>query len=105
MDDFLMIRFALDNVRPRSLAEAARDAFDRVLDGQAIADDDSRDATKYERLRRTRTAGRVEGVNGPRLKVRTPPTVHLADDPVVRLNGSLDTASLIRKQEEAAASI
>ena len=36
LDDFLIIRFALDNVRPRSLGEGARAAFDRVLNGEAM---------------------------------------------------------------------
>jgi hypothetical protein len=30
MDDFLLIRFALDNVHPPSLGEGARAAFNRV---------------------------------------------------------------------------
>ena len=51
MDDFLMIRFALDNVRPTELGEVARKAFERVLSGEAIADPESRDGRKYERLR------------------------------------------------------
>ena len=51
MDDFLMIRFALDNVHPADLGEGARKAFDRVLSGEAIADPDSGDGRQYERLR------------------------------------------------------
>lgn len=51
MDDFLMIRFALDNVHPTELGEGARKAFDRVLSGEANADTESRDGRKYERLR------------------------------------------------------
>ena len=34
MDDLLMIRFALDNVRPPEIAEGARQALDRLLDAR-----------------------------------------------------------------------
>ena len=34
MDDFLKIRFALDNVHPPELGKNARKAFDRLLDGK-----------------------------------------------------------------------
>ena len=51
MDDLLMIRFALDNVRPPEIAEGARQALDRLLDGKAVTDLDSRDGRRYERLR------------------------------------------------------
>ena len=62
MDDFLLIRFALDNVHPPSLGEGARAAFDRVLNDEAIGDADSRDGKSYARLRGTRMAGLLRGV-------------------------------------------
>ncbi len=51
MDDFLKVRFALDNVHPRELGENAHRAFDRILSGEAVADPDSADASKYRNLR------------------------------------------------------
>jgi hypothetical protein len=61
MDDLLMIRFALDNVRPPEIAEGARQALDRLLDGKAVADLDSRDGRRYERLRGRRRMHAVSG--------------------------------------------
>ena len=54
MDDFLTVRFALDNVHPRELGETAREAMNRILSGEAVADPDSADGRKYERLREPR---------------------------------------------------
>lgn len=51
MDDFLTVRFALDNVHPSELGDNARRAFDRILSGGAVVDADSTDGGKYERLR------------------------------------------------------
>jgi len=62
MDDFMMIRFALDNVHPPSIGEGARAAFDRVLNGEAMGDRDTRDGRSYARLRANR-AGRIHGGN------------------------------------------
>ena len=61
MDDFRMIRFALDNVHPRSLGEGARTAFDRVLKGEAMGDADSSDAKSYARMRGNPPAGHFAG--------------------------------------------
>lgn len=60
MDDFLKIRFALDNVHPPELGENARKAFDRLLDGEAPSGD-SPDGIKYERLRRGPLHAQNEG--------------------------------------------
>ena len=105
MDDLWMIRFALDNVRPQSLGECARAAFDRVLNGEAVADADSRDGRRYDRLRGHRMAGRLNDTTGTRVMSQGPPRLQLADDPVVLENGSLDGASLMLMQKEAAASV
>jgi len=51
VDDFLTVRFALDNVHPRELGETARDAFDRILRGQAAADPDVAEGRRNERPR------------------------------------------------------
>lgn len=48
MDDFMKVRFALDNVHPPDVAEAAAQAFDRILRGEPIADADSADWQRYE---------------------------------------------------------
>ena len=61
MDDLLMIRFALDNVHPVEIAQGARQALDRLLDGEAVADLDSGDGRRYERLRRGRRLHLVPG--------------------------------------------
>ena len=61
MDDLLMIRFALDNVHPEEIAQGARRALDRLLDGEAVADLDSCDGRRYERLRRGRRLHLVPG--------------------------------------------
>ena len=102
MDDFLMIRFALDNVHPPSLGEGARAAFDRLLNGEAMGDADSRDGKSYARLRGNRTAGRLHGVSNARVTSQRPPRLQLASVPQ---DGSLDRAPLFLKQKEAAASI
>ena len=100
MDDFLMIRFALDNVRPRSLGEGARAAFDRVLNGEAMSDGDSRDGRSYARLRANR-AGRIHGITtGIRATSQRAAELQLASDPQA---GSFDDASLLLRQREAAA--
>lgn len=105
MDDFLMIRFALDNVYPRSLGEGARSAFDRVLNGDALADAHSRDGRKYARLRGGGMAGLHEGTSGTRLRPRTSPSTLRLADAAVQQDGSLGRESLVRKQKEAAASV
>ena len=51
MDDIMMVRFALDNVHPSEIAEPARRALNRILDGDAFIDRDSPDRRRYERLR------------------------------------------------------
>ncbi len=79
MDDVLLIRSALEHVHPQSLGEDARAAFDRVLNGEAVA--------------------------GTRVTSQRPPRLQLADDPVVREDGSLDGVSLFLRQKEAAASV
>ncbi len=62
MDDFLTVRFALDNVHPRELGERARDAFDRILRGQAAADPDvARDAGTSDRVGPASGLERVRG--------------------------------------------
>ena len=38
MDDFFIVRFALDNVRVPEIAEAAQDAFERIIRGRPIVD-------------------------------------------------------------------
>jgi hypothetical protein len=92
MDDFLLIRFALDNVRPLSLGQDAYAAFDRVLRGDAVGDPDGRDGRSYARLRGGRVAGAPRGVaTGARVTSRRP--------------ARLDRASLFLKQKEAAASV
>lgn len=103
MDDFLMIRSALENLHPRSLGEGACAAFDRVLNGEAVADADSRDGRRYDRLRGNRMAGRLIEATGTRVTSQEPQRLQLADDPVVLEKGSLDGASLFLMQKEAAA--
>lgn len=51
MDDLLMIRFALDNVHPPEIAEGARRALDRLIDGDALEDLDSTDGRRHDRSR------------------------------------------------------
>ena len=100
MDDFLIIRFALDNVRPRSLGESAHAVFDRVLNGEAMGDGDTRDGRSYARLRATR-AGRIHGVTtGPRATVAEGRRASARRDPQA---GSFDDASLLLRQKEEAA--
>lgn len=80
MDDLLMIRFALDNVRPGEIAEGAREALDRLLDGEGVIDRNTRDGRRYERLRGGRRVRVVPGAqrslrrslsDGPRRAQRT----------------------------------
>ena len=69
MDDFQLIRFALDNVRVPEIAANAREALDRVIRGRARLDPDSADGRAYERgRRRTNDARsqRYETSPGPR---------------------------------------
>ncbi len=105
MDDLWLIRFALDNVHPRSLGEGARVAFDRVLNGDALADADSRDGRKYARLRGDGITGLHEGTSGTRLKPRTSPATLRLADASVQQDGSRGRESLVQKQKEAAASV
>ncbi len=103
MDDFLLIRFALDNVRPLSLGQDAHAAFDRVLRGDAVGDPDGRDGRSYARLRGGRVAGAPRGVaTGARVTSQRPARLRLAGG---QQDGSLDRASLFLKQKEAAASV
>lgn len=51
MDDLLMIRFALDNVHPPEIAEGARQALDRLIDGDGVGDHETPDGRRYERSR------------------------------------------------------
>jgi len=51
MDDFLKVRFALDNVHPPEVAKAAVQAFDRILGGKAVSDTGSPDWERYARAR------------------------------------------------------
>lgn len=100
MDDFMMIRFALDNVHPPSLGEGARAAFDRVLNGVAMGDVDSPDGRAYARLRGSLV--RRSGAAAPRVASEGPPTLQPAG---VQRHKSLGGASLPVRQKEAAASI
>ena len=52
MDDFQLIRFALDNVRVPEIAANAQEALDRIIQGRARVDPDSADGRAYERARR-----------------------------------------------------
>lgn len=105
MDDLTMIRFALDNVHPRSLGEGALAAFDRVLNGDALADAHSRDGRKYARLRGDGMIELHEGTSGTHLKPRTSPSTLRLADASVQQDGSLGRESLVQKQKEAAASV
>lgn len=51
MDDFMIVRFALDNVRPPEIALKAMEAFDRIVDGRAVGDTESVDWARYMRSR------------------------------------------------------
>lgn len=42
MDDFMIVRIALDNVHPPQIGLKAMDAFDRIVDGRAVGDTESR---------------------------------------------------------------
>ena len=46
MDDFLTVRFALDNVHPQELATRAREALERIIDGRAVVDPASEDGRR-----------------------------------------------------------
>ena len=52
MDDVMLVRFALDNVRVPEIAATAQEAFDRIIRGQAVVDRDRPDA--FERTGRPR---------------------------------------------------
>ena len=56
MDDFMLIRFALDNVRVPEIAATAQEALDRIIQGKAIVDRDTPDGRAFERARRRRDA-------------------------------------------------
>ena len=56
MDDLMLIRFALDNVRVPEIAATAREALDRLVQGRATVDRDSPDGRALERARRRRDA-------------------------------------------------
>lgn len=106
MDDFLMIRFALDNVHPRSLGEGARAAFERVLTGEAVGDADARDGRSYALLRDNRMAGQPRrATTGTHVASPGPLSLQVASGPTVPQDGSLDRASLFLKQKEAADSV
>jgi hypothetical protein len=49
VDDFLTVRFALDNVHPPELATRAREALERIIDGRAVAEPGSEDGRRYAR--------------------------------------------------------
>ncbi len=105
MDDLWMIRFALDNVHPRSLGEGARVAFDRVLNGDALFDAASRDGRRYARLRGDPKTGLHEGTSGNHVKPRTSPSSLRLADASVQRHASPGRESLVQKQKEAAASV
>ena len=54
MDDFMLVRFALDNVRVPEIAATASEALDRIIQGRAHVDPDTPDGRSYERARRRR---------------------------------------------------
>lgn len=56
MDDLMLIRFALDNVRVPEIAATAREALDRLVQGRAVVDRDSQDGPAFERARQRRDA-------------------------------------------------
>jgi hypothetical protein len=56
MDDFMLIRFALDNVRVPEIAATAQEALDRIIQGKAIVDRDTPDGRALERGLRRRHA-------------------------------------------------
>lgn len=56
MDDLMLIRFALDNVRVPEIAATAQEALDRLIQGRAVVDRDSQDGRAFERARRRRDA-------------------------------------------------
>ena len=68
MDDFMLVRFALDNVRVPDIAATAQEALDRIIRGRAVVDRDSPDGRAYERARRRDEATRPE---------RQPPSARL----------------------------
>jgi hypothetical protein len=51
VDDFLTVRFALDNVHPPELATRAREALERIIDARAVVDPGSEDGRRYARRR------------------------------------------------------
>jgi hypothetical protein len=60
MDDFQLIRVALDNVRVPEIAANAREALDRIIQGRARIDLDSPDGRTYQRARRRRNDARSQ---------------------------------------------
>lgn len=56
MDDLMLIRFALDNVRVPEIGATAQEALNRLIQGRAIVDRDSPDGRAIERGRRRRDA-------------------------------------------------
>lgn len=56
MDDLMLIRFALDNVRVPEIGATAQEALDRLIQGRAIVDSDSPDGRALDRARRRRDA-------------------------------------------------
>jgi hypothetical protein len=72
MDDFMLLRFALDNVRVPEIAATASEALDRIIQGRAHIDPDTPDGRSYERARRRRneaqpSAPAKAATPGPRL--------------------------------------
>lgn len=60
MDDFMLVRFALDNVRVPEIAATAQEALDRIIQGRPSVDPDSDDGRAYERgQRRARSKDRT----------------------------------------------
>ena len=51
MDDFMIVRFALDNVRPPEIALKAMEAFDCIVNGSGVGDTESVDWARYRRSR------------------------------------------------------
>ena len=58
MDDFMIVRFALDNVRVPEIAATAQEALDRIIQGRPAFDPDSDDGRVYEAQRRAHSLSR-----------------------------------------------
>jgi hypothetical protein len=67
MDDFMLLRFALDNVRVPEIAATASEALDRIIQGRAHIDPDTPDGRSYERARRHRS-----GAEAPAAEAKVP---------------------------------